>query len=629
MEGTAFGRYQLIELLGRGGMGEVWRARDTSIDRIVALKMLLPRYAKDPEYDARFRREALAAARLDDPHVVPIYDIGELDGRLYVTMRLVNGRDLQTELDRSGPLPPTRIVHVVEQVASALHSAHRAGLVHRDVKPSNVLLTDSDTETGSDYAYLIDFGIARAAGDTQLTAANTMLGTWAYMAPERFATADSGPGVDVYALACVLYQGLTGELPFPGETFEQVAISHMVMPPPKPSAERDGIPIALDHVIATGLAKEPSQRYQTAVELAAAARAALTGTAPIAPRRPALGPATPPRPSDVTEPWQSGSTAPTMLAPVVAAQPSSRRPRTARWIAGAAAAVALAVAVTAGVVGLSGTDAEPAGPGPSRAVPPPPTTGPFTGTYRAEIGGTAAEFAVWSVCGTSGCVATARKYRGDGPLPADPVFDEVGDVWLSVTVSPGQCGGATGETWQTLRLRPRPDGALVGERTVTTGAGCAERQAVTFTRTGDVPAGADLPPDPARLPPRVVSPAEALRGRYLISRTFTSQQPPRFEETADVVTDCVRTGERCSSYVSFRSGDVAMLYGGEGWQWSVRTSASCPGGATAPLAVDARFPLPQPPRNPLASLTGTGTWMRDAPCPQNVAFGQTFTRTGD
>jgi len=181
VEGTPFGRYRLIELLGRGGMGEVWRAYDTAIDRVVALKMLLPHYAQDPEFDKRFRREARAAARLDDPHVVPIHDVGEIDGRLYVTMRLINGVDLQTLLD-AGPLETGRAVYVVEQIASALNCAHQAGLVHRDVKPSNILVSEED------FAYLIDFGIARGAGETKLTATGNVLGTWAYMAPERFST---------------------------------------------------------------------------------------------------------------------------------------------------------------------------------------------------------------------------------------------------------------------------------------------------------------------------------------------------------------------------------------------------------------------------------------------------------
>src|SRR5690348_9246 len=272
-------------------MGEVWRAYDSEIDRIVALKMLLPQISQDPDYERRFRREARAAARLDDPHVVPIYDVGEIDGRLYVTMRLIDGVDLQTLLNR-GPLEARRAVHIVEQIASALHSAHQAGLVHRDVKPSNILLTRND------FAYLIDFGIARGATDTALTSANTTIGTWAYMAPERFSTSHIQPSSDIYALTCVLYQCLTGHPPYPGDTLEQIAVGHMVTPPPHPSEERPTIPTALDHVITTGLAKQPTDRYPTTIDMATAAHHAITTPTALGASQPTLraplsgGPAT-------------------------------------------------------------------------------------------------------------------------------------------------------------------------------------------------------------------------------------------------------------------------------------------------------------------------------------------------
>nr|VTP02778.1 Serine/threonine-protein kinase PknD [Mycobacterium riyadhense] len=276
-EGTPFGRYRLVELLGRGGMGEVWRAYDTLIGRTVALKVLPANYADDPEYRERFRREAHKAASLNQRHVVAIFEIGEVDGRLFVTMPVIKGRDLQTVLG-AGPLQPQRAVGIVEQVAEALAAAHAEGLVHRDVKPSNILLTEDD------FTYLIDFGIARAAGETGLTSTGVTVGTWGYMAPERFRDGQIEPSSDIYALTCVLYQCLTGQPPFPGETLEQVALAHMVDAPPKPSThDPAGMPAAMDEVIAMGMAKDPSMRYHSTIDLAAAARAALTTVPPAAP----------------------------------------------------------------------------------------------------------------------------------------------------------------------------------------------------------------------------------------------------------------------------------------------------------------------------------------------------------
>jgi serine/threonine protein kinase len=281
VEGTEFGRYRLQELLGRGGMGEVWRAYDTTARRVVALKVLLASWASDETFQQRFMREAYAAAALTDPHVVPIHNFGEIDGRLYVDMRLVEGRDLDAVL-AGGPLDPARAVKIVEQVASALSGAHKVGMVHRDVKPSNILLTDND------FAYLIDFGIAKAADQTRLTGTGGVVGSWAYMAPERFET-DADWRADIYALACVLHECLTGARPFQGDGLERQYTAHKFTPPPQPSVVRQGIPAALDTVIAKGMAKDREERYQSAPELAAAAREALTQ--PVSPPAP---PPTPP-----------------------------------------------------------------------------------------------------------------------------------------------------------------------------------------------------------------------------------------------------------------------------------------------------------------------------------------------
>jgi serine/threonine protein kinase len=286
VEGKPFGRYRLIELLGRGGMGEVWRAFDTVTERVVAMKVLPSHLADDKVFQQRFRREAKAAAGLNEPHVVPIHDFGEIDGRLYVTMRLIDGQDLQTLLE-AGPLEPARAVGIVEQIASALHAAHRIGLVHRDVKPSNILVTEDD------FAYLIDFGIAQASEDTRITATGATVGTWGYMAPERFRTGQIDARSDVYALACVLYECLTGTGPYSGDSFEQLAAGHMFTPPPRPSALRDGVPPTFDDVIAAGMAKDPDQRYATSVELARAAREAATVPIPRSGPHPAQTPVTP------------------------------------------------------------------------------------------------------------------------------------------------------------------------------------------------------------------------------------------------------------------------------------------------------------------------------------------------
>jgi serine/threonine protein kinase len=289
VEGTPFGRYRLVELLGRGGMGEVWKAFDTAMNRVVALKVLPANLADDAQYQARFRREAQAAASLDEPHIVPIHDFGEIDGRLYVTMRLIDGKTIN-ELVANGPLPPQRAVSVIEQIAAALGAAHRIGLVHRDVKPSNILVTEDD------FAYLIDFGIARAAEATKLTSTGATIGTLAYMAPERFTTDRDDARADIYALTCVLHECLTGSQPFPGDSLERQITSHLTLPPPRPSTMQPGVSPLMDQVIATGMAKKPDQRYATTKDLAVAARAALVAPTPHAQPAPAVNFA-PPAPS--------------------------------------------------------------------------------------------------------------------------------------------------------------------------------------------------------------------------------------------------------------------------------------------------------------------------------------------
>jgi len=270
--GTRFGSYELQELIGMGGMGEVYRAYDTVRERMVALKLLRTDVAADPSYRDRFRRESRIAARLQEPHVIPVHDFGEIDGVLYIDMRLVEGASVKDELRVHRALPAARTVSIIAQVAAALDAAHANGLVHRDIKPENVLLTPDD------FAYLVDFGIAYGGGEASVTQTGLVIGSCAYMATERLSGQAGGPASDVYSLTCLLYESLTGRAPFEAGDLREVMIAHMFTPPPRPSVMRPGISPAFDDVVAKGMAKNPADRYASAGALAkAAAEAARQG----------------------------------------------------------------------------------------------------------------------------------------------------------------------------------------------------------------------------------------------------------------------------------------------------------------------------------------------------------------
>ncbi len=277
------GDYRLDHLLGVGGMGEVYRAYDSHRDRHVALKLLPEAFSGDREYLKRFQRESHVAARLREPHVIPIHDFGEIDGRLFIDMRLVDGTDIRKLLDENGPIAPHRAVQLLDQVAQALDAAHADDLVHRDIKPSNILVT------ASDFVYVVDFGIARAIGgrQTSLTITGATIGTLDYMAPERFAGQAVDGRADIYSLACVLHECLTAATPFEGKELPSLIYAHLYSPPPQASSLIAGVPPALDEVVARGMAKDPADRFPTAGELMAAAREALLARAPSAvPRSP-------------------------------------------------------------------------------------------------------------------------------------------------------------------------------------------------------------------------------------------------------------------------------------------------------------------------------------------------------
>jgi len=403
--GSMFGHYRLLRLLGPGGFGEVYEAEDTLLHRHVALKLIAARYSHDPVFRERLFREAQHAARLHDPHVVPIHGCGEIDGQLYIDMRLIKGINLQALLAREGPLDPPRAVAIVRQIASALDAAHADRVTHRDVKPGNILVNRDD------FACLVDFGLANAAGEAKLTSTGTTIGTFAYMAPERFGNAEVTARSDIYALACVLYECLTGSQPFAPGDLPALITAHLTAPIPRPSRCRPDIPAAFDEVITRGMAKDPTHRYASAGNLALAAQHALG-----APDRDAdtvlVSTCTTPPPDEsgtVGEPTPTSETiaAPTPLVPaetlVVTPLPAAqtvvvpptatppgpttpnrvpsvdphraqrpspaRKSRSKRRLAAAVGAVALTAVAVVGIVVMVGHKSAPPAP-PSPAPPP-------------------------------------------------------------------------------------------------------------------------------------------------------------------------------------------------------------------------------------------------------------------
>jgi serine/threonine protein kinase len=294
--------YRIEAVVGRGGMGVVYRASQLALERPVAIKLIATERAQDPVFRERFEREARLAASIEHVNVIPVYEAGEDDGLLYIVMRLVDGIDLAQVLDRGGALEPARAARLVAQLAAALDAAHARGLVHRDVKPANVLLTLDEPE----HLYLTDFGVAREIGaGAGLTNAGGWVGTLDYLAPEQIRGEPADAAGDLYALAGLLYHCLTGEVPFPRGSDAAKLWAHVNAPPPAPSALRPELPGAIDDVVARGLAKDPGERYSGATDLARACAQALgvpslPGTA--APRaRPAVAESGPVTPTVVSE----------------------------------------------------------------------------------------------------------------------------------------------------------------------------------------------------------------------------------------------------------------------------------------------------------------------------------------
>jgi serine/threonine protein kinase len=266
--GTMIVGYRIDSVLGEGGMGVVYRATQLSLNRIVALKLLSSMFSDDVSFRERFRREGQLQAIIDHPHIVPVYEAGESDDGLFIAMRLVRGPNLKQAI-ASGDMTAPRAVYILGQVADALDSAHEVGLIHRDVKPQNVLISHRD------HTYLCDFGLMKAPDADGLTQTGQFVGTIDYVSPEQARGESATARSDVYALTGVLYEALTGDIPFDRPSEAAILYAHMVEPPPRLSEHRPDLPAALDEVIARGMAKDADERYATAGELMRDAAAAL------------------------------------------------------------------------------------------------------------------------------------------------------------------------------------------------------------------------------------------------------------------------------------------------------------------------------------------------------------------
>ena len=359
--GSVFAGYRIEGVAGEGGMGRVYRATQMVLNRPVALKLIVPELAGDADFRTRFERESHLSASIDHPNVIPIYEAGEAEGRLFIAMRWVEGTDMRSLIVSEARLDPTRVVAIVEQIGEALDAAHSGGLVHRDVKPANVMLTATH---GREHAYLTDFGLTKkTASTTALTRTGHFVGTPDYMPPEQIKGEPADARADVYALGCLLFHALTGRPPYDRDSEVAKMYAHLHDPPPSAVESVPGTPVGLDAVITRALAKEADQRYPSAGDLGRAARAALSGADPsqperslatglAAPQATELAP-TPPPPAPPTE-----LTPPAASTPPSPARPRERAPRRAVPLAIAGLLVLGAVGGILAAAGVFSGDGE-------------------------------------------------------------------------------------------------------------------------------------------------------------------------------------------------------------------------------------------------------------------------------
>ena len=548
--GTVFARYRVDSVVGRGGMGVVYRATDLSLERPVALKLIAPELAGDKRFRERFLKEPRMAASLDHPNVIPIYEAGEHDGQLYLAMRYVEGSDLKSVLEREGKLPPERAIGILAQVASALDAAHRRGLVHRDVKPANILLDEDG------HVYLTDFGITKQLGGAS-TDTGQMVGTLDYLAPEQIRGETVDGRTDCYSLACVLYECLSGSPPFHRATEAETMWAHMQEQP----APLRAYP-ALDPVLREALAKERDERQGTCSELINAARDALGLARP-----------------------KADAFAPPALV---------RRRRTI-FVAGA---VLLVGAIAAGIIALTSGDdseSEPLGNGVAAIDPADGGLAGFTETDTIPGNVTVGEGAVW-VLNTEGEQTISRIDSESGEIvdsfeatgtPAEIVAGE-GALWVgnaggrdftNALVSVSRIDPESGEVTRTAKLPGGDRGVLptAGLPRLAVGAGAV------WALNPDASSVSRIDPESGRIVARVKTKSEPLtiaagdEGVWFVSDFNVTHIDPRTNR----VSKPIGVGAEELWGVAVGGGSVWAAARAEGVLWRIE-----PGPATVTRTID-------------------------------------------
>ncbi|MBT2454128.1 protein kinase [Streptomyces sp. ISL-86] len=302
LRGRQIAGYLVESEIGRGGMAVVYRARDLKLDRVVALKLLAPDLARNDIFRKRFAHESRVAAAIDHPHIVPVFEAGETDGVLYIAMTYVPGQDLRAMLDRTGPLPVDTAARIASQVASALDAAHDHDLVHRDVKPGNILVAAGTDSEHPEHVYLTDFGLTKKSLSlTGFTSVGQFVGTLDYVAPEQISGKPVDGRCDVYSLGCVVYEMLAGGPPFERDDDMALLWAHQYDPPPPVSSRQPELTAAVDEVLATALAKSPEDRWSSCLEFTGALRRAGAAAQPVKPKTAPHRPP-PPAPLPVADP---------------------------------------------------------------------------------------------------------------------------------------------------------------------------------------------------------------------------------------------------------------------------------------------------------------------------------------